>query len=40
VHGLVDLDEVLAAILPAIFDRLLRRGSLNLDIEIGGWPGR
>src|SRR5213082_763151 len=34
VDGLVNLDNVFAAILPAILDGLLWRGSLNLYIEI------
>lgn len=34
VDGLVDLDAILAAILPAILDGLLWHRSLNLDIEI------
>jgi hypothetical protein len=34
VDGLVDLDKVFAAVAAPIFDGLLRRGSLNLDVEI------
>src|SRR5207244_12296872 len=34
VHGLVDLDEVFAAVAAPVLDDLLRCGSLNLDVEI------
>ena len=33
VDGLVDLDEVFAAVASPILDDLLRRGSLNLDVQ-------
>ena len=36
VDGLVNLDNVFAAILPAILDGLLWRGSLNLDAQVTG----
>src|SRR2546430_16756985 len=34
VDGLVDLDEVFAAVASPVLDDLLRRGSRNLDVEI------
>src|SRR6266513_5249616 len=34
VHGLVDLDEVFAAVAAPILDDLLRRGNLNVHVEI------